>query len=308
MLDVSDLTVSFAGETGVFRAVNRVSFSLKSGEITGIVGESGSGKSMTALALTGLAPADAVVGGAVTFMGKRLRHSHPEDWRGIRGKKIGTIFQEPGACLNPLIPVGRQVAEVLAAHGRTVKEAFSETEAIFARLGIHPPKKRMRQYPNELSGGLKQRVMIATAYCCRPELLIADEPTTALDLTIQAQILGVLRELTEESRMALLLISHDLGVIAQLAKRVLVMCGGRIVEEAAAVDFYREPCHPYSRLLLSSVPPLNRVMTFTPPAYIKDETAGCKFYQRCSERRADCRIVVPERKKYGGRTVCCHLY
>jgi ABC-type glutathione transport system ATPase component len=230
-----------------------VSFSMAGGEIVGLVGESGSGKSLTGLALMGLLPPGLTAAGRVMFDGRLLDPSRPEQWEQVRGRRIAMVFQEPASCLNPVLQAGRQVSEVFTAHGMASgAEARRRALAVLGECGVESPQARFSQYPHQLSGGLKQRVMLAMAVACGPDLLIADEPTSALDPTVQRQVLSVLEGRVRETGTALLLISHDLGVIARLAQRVLVMHKGRIVESGATGEVCRRPRHPYTRRLLSS--------------------------------------------------------
>jgi oligopeptide/dipeptide ABC transporter ATP-binding protein len=309
VLDVRNLTVTFDGQTQDLPVVNGISFSVAAGEVVGIVGESGSGKSLTALAVAGLLPVGAGVSGEIVFQGKKIRPGRAEDFHLIRGKEIGMVFQEPGACLNPLMTVGKLISETLCLHQKlSATHARKKTLELFDSLGILPAALRAEQYPHQLSGGLKQRVMLASAICCRPPLLLADEPTTALDVSVQAQILGLLRSYVAEAGATMLLISHDLGVIAQLADRVLVMCEGQIVESASSSDLFAQPRHPYTQLLLASVPRLDS------PLYIPEiltenslRDAMCVFASRCIARGPAC--VKPPKllaDKTGKRQVRCH--
>lgn len=258
MLEVRDLEISFA-QSDEGSVVKSVSFTVSAQEVVAVVGESGSGKSLTALALAGLLPHGSHATGEILFNHRILQVGKDEDWVGVRGKEMGIIFQDPASSLNPLQPVGKQIIETLQYHKKiSHREAEAATKGLFAAMGIKPASHRLRQYPHQLSGGLKQRVMLAAAICCEPQLLIADEPTTALDVTVQAQILRLLQDYVSIHGTSLLIISHDLGVIAQLADRVLVMCAGQIVESAQAVDLFTKPAHPYTRLLLASVPRLDR--------------------------------------------------
>ena len=306
MLDVKNLTVAFPG----LQAVQDVSFCVRDGESVGIVGESGSGKSLTALAVSGLLPENAVTSGTVMFWGRQFIAgvTTEAEWRQIRGKKLGLVFQEPSTCLNPLIPVGRQVREVIRFHqGASIAEADRETERLFSLLGLHPPRIRIRQFPHQLSGGMKQRVMLAAAICCMPNLLIADEPTTALDVSVQAEIIHLLRDWRRNNNTSLLLISHDLGVIAQVAERVLVMCAGRLVEEAPVEDLFANPYHPYTRLLLESLPRIDRKTAIS--EWVDGEAPpekDCGFAPRCSRRGRLCRQPPPLVRINSHRTVRCH--
>jgi oligopeptide transport system ATP-binding protein len=288
--------------------VNDVSFCVQQGETLGIVGESGSGKSMTALAVAGLLPYEAQVKGDANFWGERLHFAHNRRWHTLRGKQIGIVFQDPAGCLNPLIPAGEQVSEVLRQHKQLdASTAIEETRLLFDSLGLHPPLLRMRQYPHQLSGGMKQRVMLAAAICCRPRLLIADEPTTALDVSVQAQILQILKSYTAKTGTALMLISHDLGVIAQLTDRVLVMCGGIVVEEGPVIALFETPLHPYTRWLLECIPRLDRKLTLSVPPDEKNTSGLCVFSSRCQKRGPLCNKEVPPiHKESEHRAVRCH--
>jgi oligopeptide/dipeptide ABC transporter ATP-binding protein len=292
LLEVHGLSVSF----GAARAVDGIDFFVERGEIVGVVGESGSGKSLTALALMGLLPSSARREGRVLWSGREL--TEPEVRR-VRGREIGMVFQEPMSSLNPVYTVGFQVAEVLEEHeGLSRKEAWARAVELLDAVGIPAPAARARSYPHEISGGMRQRVMIAMATACRPKLLIADEPTTALDVTIQAQILALLRELKTELGMAILLVSHDMGVIASMADRVLVMYAGSIVETGGVARIFESPRHPYTRLLLSSIPRIDARRTRldaipgtapTPHA----RPSGCAFHPRCPERLLRCETELP---------------
>ena len=311
MLEIRELKVGFPGQGKITWVVRGSFFSAAAGEELGIDGESGSGKSMTALALTGLLPPEAVAAGKMIFLQQTFNFTKREQWQKIRGREIGLVLQDPAGSLNPLYPVGRAVWEALCYHlNYSEKKAKQEAERIFSALGILPAAKRVRQYPHQLSGGLKQRVMLAAAICCRPKVLIADEPTTALDVTVQAQILKLLYSYVEEQRAALVLISHDLGVIAQMAARVLVLCVGVIGEDASVYELFRQPLHPYSQLLLASQPRLDRNMLHTLPPGTAAAAAGeegCVFANRCQYRRQKCLTEEPRLKiMTPGRKVCCH--
>ena len=309
MLDVKNLRISFSSERGEDVVVKDVCFSVRPPEVVGIVGESGSGKSMTALAVAGLLPPDARCSGEIIFAKHRLRAGMEKDWQGIRGKKIGIVFQDPASSLNPLLSVGKQVSEPLRLHkGMTERAAQSTVIDLFKALGIGPATLRIRQYPHQLSGGLQQRVMLAAAICCDPSVLIADEPTTALDVTVQAQILSLLYRFVTENQAGLLLISHDLGIIAQLADRVLVMCAGQVVEESPVRELFSKPCHPYTQALLASVPRLDQPL-FIPPLAKKVQLSAeaCSFADRCLKRSLVCLKRQPERKSLSPkRAVRCH--
>jgi ABC-type dipeptide/oligopeptide/nickel transport system ATPase component len=260
LLDVQDLTVTFAGEQSTITAVDRVSFQIAAGETLGLVGESGSGKSVTAFSILRLVqPPGRIAGGRVLFEGRDLLALTEKDMRYIRGARISLIFQEPMTALNPVMRVGDQIAEALTVHGMAARpEARRRAIDLLKAVRIVDPIRRVRDYPHQLSGGMRQRVMIAIALACQPALVIADEPTTALDVTIQAQVLDLMRELKARFNLALLLITHDFGVIAEMADRVAVMLKGRIVEEGPVRQILRDPQHDYTRALLAAVPGRHR--------------------------------------------------
>ncbi|HKK26626.1 MAG TPA: ABC transporter ATP-binding protein [Gemmatimonadota bacterium] len=295
LLEVEDLRTWFGGASGEgggreARAVDGVSFRLGAGETLGLVGESGCGKSVTALSLLRLVPEPPgriLPGSSVRLRGEELLEAPPERLREVRGGEIAMVFQEPMTSLNPVLPVGRQVAEGIRRHrGLGAREAQRETVRLLDRVGITEPEERRRAYPHQLSGGMRQRVMIAMALACRPSILVADEPTTALDVTVQAQILELLADLQAELGMAILLITHDLGIVAQVADRVAVMYAGRIVEEAPVEALYSRPLHPYTEGLLAAVPdpdrPSERLAAIEgrvpDPAHWPE---GCRFRPRC---------------------------
>ena len=304
LLDVSDLAVTFAprGRPPV-RAVDGVSFSVNAGEVVGLVGESGSGKSVTALAILGLLPRgkEITVSGRAEFDGTDLLTLGRRKLRDVRGRDVAMIFQDPLSSLNPVVPVGVQVTEVLTRHrGLTGEKAKREAADLLERVGIPDPRRRLRDYPHQLSGGMRQRVLIAIAVACRPRLLIADEPTTALDVTIQAQILDLLGGLVKEAGTALLMITHDLGVVAGLCDSVNVFYSGRLVETAGRRTLFREPRHPYTMGLMGSIPRLDsprgeRLVTI--PGSVRDVLpwpAGCAFAPRCARRADECVGGPPE--------------
>jgi peptide/nickel transport system ATP-binding protein len=308
LLEVEDLTCEFLTEAGPARAVDGVSFELAKGETVGLVGESGCGKSATALALMGLLPQPAgrVAGGSVRFDGEPLLRLSEKRRRNLRGNRLTMVFQEPMTALNPVMVAGEQVAEVLRHHrGLDRKAAWEKTISLFEDVGIPAPAQRVRDYPHQLSGGMRQRVVIAMAIACEPALLIADEPTTALDVTIQAQILELLRSLQQRTGLSILLITHDLGVVAQLCDRVLVMYAGQIVETAPVESLFKAPRHPYTVGLLRSMPrptsdvgPESEGRTRLPeiPGSVPPITArspGCHFADRCDRVEAKCRKDPP---------------
>lgn len=303
ILEIKNLTIQFDTDAGVVHAVNDVSFTLETGEVLGMVGESGCGKSVTALSLLGLLPIPParVVSGEIVFQGTNLLSLRQEEMRKIRGNRISMIFQEPMTSLNPVFTVGNQIAEAVMLHqGVGKKEAWERTLELLRSVQIPSPEQRIREYPHQLSGGMRQRVMIAMALSCRPRILIADEPTTALDVTIQAQILDLMNRIRRESEMSVLLITHDLGVVAETADRVLVMYAGAVVEQARTVDLFERPCHPYTIGLMHSMPHLGagargeRIRTI--PGKVSDLLdlpSGCSFSARCLHVTGECRKRSP---------------
>jgi oligopeptide/dipeptide ABC transporter ATP-binding protein len=299
LLSVSDLDVGFPGENGLIHAVRGVDFAIERGEAVALVGESGSGKSVSALALMGLLPGSARVRGSIRLEGKELVGGDARELRRLRGGTVAMVFQEPMTSLNPVLRVGRQIEEALALHrGFDRVRARRETVELLGHVGIASPEQRADQYPHELSGGMKQRVMIAMAIAGRPKLLIADEPTTALDVTIQAQILSLLRSLSKEHDMALLLITHDLGIVAHYAERVHVMYGGKLVEEAPVASVFSTPAHPYTRALLGALPrpALGRARLEAIPGRVPSPDrlpSGCPFAPRCAVAIERCGREMP---------------
>jgi len=291
LLEVKGLYTSFHTRDGVVRAVDGIDFHVDRGEIVGLVGESGCGKSVTSLSIMRLVGRPGrIEGGEILFDGQDLLKLKPEEMRRIRGERISMIFQQPTSSLNPVWRVGRQVAEVLELHrGMKRGPALARTVELLRMVGIPDPERRLRSFPHEMSGGMAQRVMIAMALACEPELLIADEPTTALDVTIQAQILDLIRRLREDTGTAIILITHDLGVVAEMCDRVAVMYAGEIVERADVRTLFREPRHPYTRGLIGSVPVVGEVrdqLAVIPgnvPNLI-DLPPGCRFAPRCVAR------------------------
>jgi peptide/nickel transport system ATP-binding protein len=313
LLEVSDLSVTFRrrGQRDVY-AVDGVSFTVDSGETVGLVGESGCGKSVTALAVTGLLPPrGAEVRGSVRFAGAELLTMDARSRRDLRGKDLAMVFQDPISSLNPVVPIGVQVVEVLTRHRDMSRgEARRESASLLDRVGIPDPSRRLKEYPHQLSGGMRQRALIAMAVACQPRLLIADEPTTALDTTIQAQILELLKELVRESGTALIMITHDLGVVAGLCDVVNVLYAGRVVESAERKPLFRAPHHPYTVGLLGSIPRVDGVRgeRLTPiPGSVRDVLPwpeGCAFAPRCPRRVAECldgppdMTLVPDGRAY----------
>jgi oligopeptide transport system ATP-binding protein len=316
ILDVQNLSVRFETHRGTVQAVSDLSFTLAAGETLGIVGESGCGKSVTSLAIMGLVPTPpgVVSADALTFEGRDLLRLSRDERRCVRGGRIAMIFQDPMTSLNPLVTVGRQLAEVLEIHeGVRGKAARVRCAAGLGDVGIPNPEARLDAYPHELSGGMRQRVMIAMGLLCRPKVLIADEPTTALDVTIQAQILELMKRLQKEHGTAIVLITHDLGVVAGVADRVQVMYAGRVVERATARDVFAQPLHPYTRGLLASVPkidgaPNQRLASIDgQPPDLAALPGGCAFEPRCALRTARCATTRPELAVVASqRTSACH--
>jgi peptide/nickel transport system ATP-binding protein len=312
LLDVADLQTEFATRDGVLRAVQGVSFSLDRGQVLGLVGESGSGKSVTGFSILGLIdPPGRVAGGSVKFDGQELVGASEQRLRALRGKRIAMIFQDPMMTLNPVLSVDTQMVETVLAHEKVTRQA-ARARAIDAlgRVGIASPAERLAQYPHQFSGGMRQRVAIAIALLHSPDLIIADEPTTALDVTVQGQILYEMQKLVREVGSALIWITHDLAVIAGLADRVAVMYAGRIVEEGEVEDVLDAPAHPYTRGLLDSVPAnnaggrLNQIPGMTPS--LLKLAPGCAFRERCRYAAGRC-AEMPELAPLGARRVRCHF-
>lgn len=315
LLDVTDLRTHFHTRGGVYRAVDGVSFSVERGETLGIVGESGSGKSVTCYSLMGLVPQPPgrIASGRALFDGTDLLHCSPAEARAIRGKRIAMIFQDPSSCLNPVHRIGWQLVEALRLHrGLHGKAAEAEALRLLDQVGIADARRRLQDYPHLLSGGLNQRVMIAMALAGQPDLLVADEPTTALDATIQAQILALLSGIRRDTGMALVLISHDLGVVAENVDRVAVMYAGRLVEEAPGADLFGAARHPYTQGLLAALPSLTgpRQRLAAIPGTVPDPwnvPAGCRFAPRCPVAETRCASVPPPARSVGFRHVAtCH--
>jgi oligopeptide/dipeptide ABC transporter ATP-binding protein len=316
LLSVEDLSVSFFTEDGTAHAVQGVSINIKRGETFALVGESGCGKSVTALSVMRLIPSPPgdIVGGRILFKDRNLLELSEKRMRAIRGNKIAMIFQEPMTSLNPVYTIGEQIVEAIRLHQKkTVEQAWADADAMLDRVGISDPHERVLEYPHQMSGGMRQRVMIAMAISCEPSLLIADEPTTALDVTIQAQILDLLDELQKLNGMSILLITHDLGVVAERADDVAVMYASRIVEVGDSTSLFAEPQHPYTQGLLRSLPRLGfkgeRLETVA--GNVPDPLnfpSGCKFHPRCPVGGQDkrCQNEEPELRDVGsGRCVAC---
>ena len=317
LLAVEGLRVQFPTRDGVVRAVDGVDFHVGAGETLGIVGESGSGKTVTSLSLLRLAPPPArITGGRVVFEGEDLVSATPARLAAIRGRRMAMIFQNPATSLNPVLSIGRQLSEILRWHtGIGRKPALDRAAELLRLVGIGDPAARLKQYPHELSGGMKQRVGIARALLCEPALLLADEPTTALDVTIQAQILDLLVELRTRLSMSMILVTHDMGVVARMADRITVMYAGRVCETAVASTIFDAPLHPYTRALLESVPRIDqsysgarRVLPSIAgrPPDLLHPPAGCRFHARCPEAVPDCTRIMPREIAVGpGHTVSC---
>lgn len=299
VLDVRDLTLDFRQDGRALRVLDGISFALQPGKTLAIVGESGCGKSVTSLAIMGLLPDTAQVGGQISLMGRDVLGLAPEGRRALRGAEMAMIFQEPMTSLNPAFTAGEQIAEALRVHQRLDQDAaFKAAIAMLDRVRIPDAARRARQYPHQLSGGMRQRVMIAMALACRPKLLIADEPTTALDVTVQAQILALLDELKRETGTAVLLITHDLGVVADHADDVVVMYAGRVAEQAPAAKLFAHPEHPYTVGLLGAAPGAGprRARLASIEGTVPDlraPPAGCRFAPRCPFALASCSVTAP---------------
>jgi peptide/nickel transport system ATP-binding protein len=318
LLEVENLQTHFRTPEGVNRAVDGVSFSVGEGETLAIVGESGCGKSVTASSILRLIPEPpGKIAGAIRFEGRDLLQLSEREMRRIRGKEISMIFQEPMTSLNPVLSVGRQLRETLRVHeGLERQAADARAEEMLALVGMPEPRRRLAEYPHQLSGGMRQRVMIAIALACSPKLLIADEPTTALDVTIQAQILELMRNLKHRVGAAIVLITHDLGVVAEVAERVMVMYAGRKVEEAPVAELFRSPRHPYTQGLLGAVPKLGSSLAGEATRLaeipglvpsLKSRIQGCVFASRCARATDVCRSVAPAlAPKAPGHVAACH--
>jgi len=318
LLDVQDLVIEFETEAGVVRAVDGVSFQVRAGHTLGIVGESGCGKSVTALSILRLLPRPMgrIAGGRILFRGEDLVTAPDERIHKVRTGEIGMIFQEPMTALNPVHRIGQQLSEAFLLHQDiSPRTALERSIAVLEHVGIPSPELRVSEYPHQLSGGMRQRVVIAMALACRPAIVIADEPTTALDVTIQAQILELMKQLQEEMGMSIILITHDLGVIAETCDDVLVMYAGRVAEQGTARDIFGQPSHPYTRGLLDSIPRLEyprktmlRTIEGMVPS-LMDLPAGCRFNNRCRHAQERCRDAAPGLERVGsGHDVGCHRW
>ncbi|WP_416486170.1 ABC transporter ATP-binding protein [Streptomyces sp. CL12] len=317
LLEVRDLHVEFRTRDGIARAVNGVSYALDEGEALAVLGESGSGKSVTAQAVMGILdmPPGRITGGEILFQGRDLLRMKEEERRELRGARMAMIFQDALSALNPVLSVGEQLGELFTVHrGMSRKAARAEAVELMERVRIPGAAQRVRDYPHQFSGGMRQRIMIAMALALEPALVIADEPTTALDVTVQAQVMDLLAELQREYRMGLVLITHDLGVVADVADRIAVMYAGRIVESAPVHDIYKAPAHPYTRGLLDSIPRLDLkgqelyAIKGLPPNLTR-VPPGCSFHPRCPMARDVCRAEVPPLYEVSeDRGSACHFW
>lgn len=309
LLNIQNERLSFFTPAGEVKALNDVSLQLKEGEVLGIVGESGSGKSVTAYSLMGLTAENGrITGGELHFNGHHINEMTEKEMRAMRGNEVAIIFQDPMTSLNPVYSIGNQIMEVLRLHtDKTKKEAWERAEELLSLVGINDPQKRLRQYPHELSGGMRQRIMIAMALACEPKLLIADEPTTALDVTIQAQILELIMELKDKLKMAVIMITHDLGIVAGTCEKVAVMYAGNIVEYGLVEDIFYYPKHEYTKGLLRSIPRMEQgekqrlVPIEGTPVDLLNPPGGCPFSPRCRECMDICEKEMPPVSRFQDR-------
>jgi peptide/nickel transport system ATP-binding protein len=315
VLSVRNLQVEFASRRGTLRAIDGVSFDIARGEVLGVVGESGAGKSVTGLSVIGLVdPPGRIAGGEIHLSGLRIDNLPAEEMRRVRGKRIGMIFQDPLTSLNPLYRIGDQIVETIRTH-LNLSEQAARRRAIdlLAEVGIPAPEKRIDGYPHEFSGGMRQRVVIALAICAEPELIIADEPTTALDVSVQAQIISLIKRLGRDHGTAVMLVTHDMGVIAETSDRVAVMYAGRIAEIGPVQDVVKNPLHPYAKGLMGAIPTLagdDRRLVQIPGAMprLSAIPRGCSFNPRCALAFDRCRVERPDPLSQGTQSVACHLY
>ena len=318
MLEVSNLKTGFDIDGEIYHAVDNVSFSVKPGQIVGIVGESGCGKSVMSLSIMQLLPQGIgkVTGGEIKFQGQNIEGYTSDEMNKLRGKDISMIFQEPMTSLNPVFTIGNQIEEILLNHLSISKtEARQQSIELLKSVGIPRPDKIVDEYPHQLSGGMRQRVMIAIAIACHPKLLIADEPTTALDVTVQAQILELLRKIQAKNDMSIILITHDLGVVAEMCDEVIIMYAGKIVERTNVDNLFHNPKHPYTKLLIASIPRIDLEVSELStiqgivPSLKNMPTIGCRFADRCPSVKPECSTVTPQLSQIGeGHEVACLLY
>src|SRR6201989_1969230 len=315
LLEVRGLRVEFPTRHGTLLAIDDVSFDIAPGEVLGVVGESGAGKSLTGLAIIGLLdPPGRIAGGEIRLNGERIDNLPPEAMRKIRGRRIGMIFQDPLTSLNPLLRIGDQLVETILTHtSLTPRQARDRAIALLTEVGIPAPEKRIDGYPHEFSGGMRQRVVIALAICAEPELIIADEPTTALDVSVQAQIISLIKRLGRDHGTAVMLVTHDMGVIAETCDRVAVMYSGRVAEIGPVQDVVRNSLHPYAKGLMGAIPTLageDKRLVQIPGSMprLSAIPKGCAFNPRCAFAFVRCRVERPEPIRHGTQDVACHLY
>jgi peptide/nickel transport system ATP-binding protein len=314
LLSVRNLRLEIATRRGPLLAVNDISFEIAQGEVLGVVGESGAGKSITGTAIIGLLdPPLRMVGGEIAFAGQRIDNLSPEAFRRLRGRSIGAVFQDPLTSLNPLLTVGRQLVQTMRVH-LDISPAAARARAVqlLTEVGIPAPVERLDSYPHELSGGMRQRVVLALAFCCEPRLIIADEPTTALDVSVQAQVIELLRRMCRERGTAVMLITHDMGVIAETADRIAVMYAGRLAEIGPAGAVLKGPTHPYTRGLMASIPSMKRRTTDLiqiegSMPRLADTPSGCAFHPRCPARLPRCERECPTLERAGDTLAACWL-
>ena len=314
VIDIKDLDMQIEVENSYYNVINNISLYIEEGEMVALVGESGCGKSMTAMLSIGLNPSNSLVSGNIETEGHNLLEYSAKEWEKRRGSKTAMIFQEPMTALNPLIPIGRQIAENASTHGAGKKEAKERALEMMRMVGLPDVERLYRNYPCQLSGGMRQRVMIAMALINSPELLIADEPTTALDVTIQAQIMELLKEMNEKTGTAVLLISHDLGVVRNMCSRIYVMYAGHIVESGMTDEVFEHPLHPYTQGLIQSVPDATKrekplvSISGTVPALAERRQQGCPFFDRCEKQQEICGSQACKIYEKDGHLIACHLY
>ena len=317
LIEVKKLVTQFSGKNGTVTAVDGVSFHIKKGETLGIVGESGCGKSVTSMSILRLIPPQSgkIASGEILFKGKDLTRLNQKEIRQIRGNEIAIIFQDSMTGLNPVMTIGKQLVETITAHSKMdKKQAWKRAEEMLMKVGIPSPAQRLKEYPHQLSGGMRQRVMIAMALSCNASLFIADEPTTALDVTIQAQILELMRELKEKDNKSIMLITHDMGVVAEMADEVMVMYAGKEMEYGDVKSIFKHPLHPYTQGLLKSIPRLDQNSAerlFNIPGSVPDLSEmpkGCRFCTRCTQAQSKCHEQEPGLYDIGGQKVRCWKY